>query len=238
MMRTSGFGVITTIAPSPGGPRGPPYAPLSETGRLRLARCVVTRVAAARAAERFQVSHTTAARWAPAPAGGAGVRPVVAAPVQPWPPPRLLSPDRGPAGVAAAGPGPDRVPAGPGPSTVPRCWPATAARGWRTWTGPPASRCAVRAGPARRAGPVTSRTGHIPTAAAGAPGQDAGSHTGPTATRPGAPPRPPTWATLPAHRPGRSLRLLHRDPATRQDTAAAFLARAAWSPPPGSPSNA
>jgi transposase InsO family protein len=40
-------------------------APLSETGRLRLARCVVENGwPLRRAAARFQVSHTTAARWA------------------------------------------------------------------------------------------------------------------------------------------------------------------------------
>jgi transposase-like protein len=40
-------------------------APLSETGRLRLARCVVEEGwSLRRAAERFQVSPTTAARWA------------------------------------------------------------------------------------------------------------------------------------------------------------------------------
>jgi hypothetical protein len=40
-------------------------APLSETGRLRLARCVVEDGwPLRRAAERFQVSVTTAARWA------------------------------------------------------------------------------------------------------------------------------------------------------------------------------
>jgi transposase InsO family protein len=40
-------------------------APLTETGRLRLARCVVEDGwPIRRAAERFQVSHTTAARWA------------------------------------------------------------------------------------------------------------------------------------------------------------------------------
>ena len=40
-------------------------APLSELGRLRLARCVVDeRWPLRRAAERFQVSPTTAARWA------------------------------------------------------------------------------------------------------------------------------------------------------------------------------
>ena len=40
-------------------------APLSETGRLRLARCVVDDGwPLRRAAERFQVSHATAARWA------------------------------------------------------------------------------------------------------------------------------------------------------------------------------
>jgi len=40
-------------------------APLSETGRLRLARCVVEDGwPLRRAAERFQVAVTTAARWA------------------------------------------------------------------------------------------------------------------------------------------------------------------------------
>jgi transposase-like protein len=40
-------------------------APLSETGRLRLARCVVEQGwPLRRAAERFQVSATTTARWA------------------------------------------------------------------------------------------------------------------------------------------------------------------------------
>ncbi|WP_046247983.1 leucine zipper domain-containing protein, partial [Streptomyces sp. WM6391] len=40
-------------------------APLTETGRLRLARCVVEDGwPVRRAAERFQVSHTTAGRWA------------------------------------------------------------------------------------------------------------------------------------------------------------------------------
>ncbi|MFJ6936433.1 IS481 family transposase [Streptomyces sp. NPDC101132] len=40
-------------------------APLTETGRLRLARCVVDDGwPLRRAAERFQVSHTTASRWA------------------------------------------------------------------------------------------------------------------------------------------------------------------------------
>ena len=40
-------------------------APLTETGRLRLARCIVADGwPVRRAAERFQVSHPTAARWA------------------------------------------------------------------------------------------------------------------------------------------------------------------------------
>ncbi|MFE6685227.1 helix-turn-helix domain-containing protein, partial [Streptomyces sp. NPDC057743] len=40
-------------------------APLTPTGRLRLAHCVVEEGwPLRRAAERFQVSHTTAARWA------------------------------------------------------------------------------------------------------------------------------------------------------------------------------
>jgi hypothetical protein len=48
-------------------------APLTETGRLRLARCVVEQGwPLRRAAERFQVSATTAQRWAEVPAGRAG----------------------------------------------------------------------------------------------------------------------------------------------------------------------
>ena len=40
-------------------------APLSELGRLRLARCIVGQGwSVARAAERFQVSRSTASRWA------------------------------------------------------------------------------------------------------------------------------------------------------------------------------
>ena len=40
-------------------------APLSETGRLRLARCIVDEGwTLRRAAERFQVSVSTASRWA------------------------------------------------------------------------------------------------------------------------------------------------------------------------------
>ena len=51
-------------------------APLSETGRLRLARCVVDDGwSLRRAAERFQVSATTAKRWADRyrQLGGAGM---------------------------------------------------------------------------------------------------------------------------------------------------------------------
>ncbi|KDN72825.1 hypothetical protein DF19_08095, partial [Streptomyces olindensis] len=57
------------IAKSAPTPRRPSLfhrnAPLTATGRLRLARCVVDDGwPLRRAAERFQVSHTTAARWA------------------------------------------------------------------------------------------------------------------------------------------------------------------------------
>ena len=63
-------------------------APLSETGRLRLARCVVEEGwPLRRAAERFQVSATTAARWASRyrDAGWAGMVDRIAAPSQPQP---------------------------------------------------------------------------------------------------------------------------------------------------------
>jgi hypothetical protein len=61
-------------------------APLTETGRLRLPRCIVEDGwPLRRAAERFQVSHTTAARWAagtawPGGRDGGPVQPTVAQP--------------------------------------------------------------------------------------------------------------------------------------------------------------
>ncbi|GAP49733.1 transposase [Streptomyces azureus] len=65
-MSASGFGVDCEICNRhPGDPRCPTNAPLTPTGRLRLARCVVEDGwPLRRAAERFQVSHTTAARRA------------------------------------------------------------------------------------------------------------------------------------------------------------------------------
>jgi transposase len=67
--------------------RVPPYAPLSETGRLRLAHCVVDDGwSLRRAAERFQVSVITAVRWAGRYQGtgrGGHGRPQLAAAPQP-----------------------------------------------------------------------------------------------------------------------------------------------------------
>jgi transposase len=57
---------IARSTPSPRRPTCPTAgAPLTETGRLRLARCVVDdHWPLRRAAERLQVSPTTAGRWA------------------------------------------------------------------------------------------------------------------------------------------------------------------------------
>src|SRR6201991_647335 len=65
--RTSGFGVDHHEHTPNAGRSSLVHrnAPLTETGRLRLARCVVEDGwPVRRAAERFQVSPTTAARWA------------------------------------------------------------------------------------------------------------------------------------------------------------------------------
>lgn len=66
MVMTSGRGVYRPRnAPPAGGSRAPPQCPADRTGRLRLACCVVNEEWPLRpAAERFQVSHTTARRWA------------------------------------------------------------------------------------------------------------------------------------------------------------------------------
>ncbi|WP_239070419.1 IS481 family transposase [Streptomyces sp. SID13666] len=90
-------------------------APLTETGRLRLARCVVEGGwPLRRAAERFQVSPTTAQRWAGRyrEMGEAGMRePVLAPAPQPTPDP---DPHR-----AADHQGPCPAPVGTGPHRLP-----------------------------------------------------------------------------------------------------------------------
>jgi transposase InsO family protein len=65
-VRASGFGVDHHIYADAQEALVPHRnAPLTETGRLRLARCIVEDGwPVRRAAERFQVSHTTAYRWA------------------------------------------------------------------------------------------------------------------------------------------------------------------------------
>jgi leucine-zipper of insertion element IS481 len=84
-------------------------APLSELGRLRLARCIVEQGwPQARAAERFQVSRTTAHRWAsryrqlgPAGAGRDG-RPVQPSTPQSRTHPNPAGPQGGPPALQAA----------------------------------------------------------------------------------------------------------------------------------------
>lgn len=93
--------------------------PLSELGRLRLARCVVEQGwPVARAAERFQVSRTTAQRWAGRyrDQGVAGMADRSSCPHRsPRAHPGADGPQgRPPALQAAAGPGPDRPAGRPG----------------------------------------------------------------------------------------------------------------------------
>ncbi|WP_277441078.1 leucine zipper domain-containing protein [Streptomyces sp. SPB162] len=87
-------------------------APLTETGRLRLARCVVDDGwTLRRAAERFQVSPTTAQRWA----GRRGPGGTFTTPL------RAARPPRSAAGSAACAPAPaPRTPASACRAPVPR----------------------------------------------------------------------------------------------------------------------
>jgi leucine-zipper of insertion element IS481 len=93
-------------------------APLTATGRLRLARLIVQDGwPARRAAERFQVSHTTAARWARR-SRQQGVAGMVDRPSRPHHSP-ARTPRRWSGGCASCGSptggaGPDRCPTGPG----------------------------------------------------------------------------------------------------------------------------
>ena len=171
-------------------------APLSETGRLRLARCVVDDGwPLRRAAERFQVSHTTAARWAArVPAGrrrGPG-RQVFPSACQPGP--HLPAhPSTGSSACGSAGgwgrPGSPSGSAWHPPPRMRSCA-AMAARGWRTWTGPPACQSATRngTGPASWSTSTSRNSATSPTAAAGAcwAGPGAFTTTRPTAAHPGA----------------------------------------------------
>ena len=163
-----------------------PNAPLTEPGRLRLARCVVEDGwPLRRAAERFQVSPTTAAAGpAVTAAGGRDGGPLRAG--------RIASPAARPrAGAAdhqAAGqPSGWGRPGSPfGSACTPRpctgAAPATGCRRWPHWTGPPAGRSAATSttGPASWSTSTSRSSATSPTAAAGASaaGPRAGATTG------------------------------------------------------------
>jgi len=118
--------------------------PLTPTGRLRLARCVVEDGwPLRRAAERFQVAVTTGealGRPLPRARPGRDGRPF-------QPPVAQSTPHFASAGATDPGGAPDppqrpaligfllRIP----PSTVHRALTRYASRGWRTWTGLPAA---------------------------------------------------------------------------------------------------
>jgi leucine-zipper of insertion element IS481 len=126
-------------------------APLSELGRLRLARAVVDQSwPEARAAERFQVSRPTAHRWAPRyrDQGPAGMTDRSSRPHHRRHRPLTLVVRKvvhlrwtqrlGPAQIA---------PRSGWPSTVHAVWSAAAAAASGIWTGPPASRSAAPSTP-------------------------------------------------------------------------------------------
>ena len=123
-------------------------APLTELGRLRLARCIVDQGwPEARAAERFQVSRPTAHRWAQryqeqGPAGMAdrSSRPHHSPRRTPTPVVRRIVHLRwtqrlGPAQIAPESPWPP-------PPSMPS-WSAAASATLNTWTGRPVSRSAA-----------------------------------------------------------------------------------------------
>jgi transposase-like protein len=135
-----------------------PNAPLSELGRLRLARCILDQGwPVARAAERFQVSRATAQRWAQRyrDQGRAGMADRSSRPHH--------SPRRTPAPVVPRivhlrwkqRLGPAQI--GPGlawpPPPCMLSWSAAVSAGLATWTGPPASQSAATSTTSLGAGP-------------------------------------------------------------------------------------
>lgn len=174
-------------------------APPTPTGRLRLARCVMyDGWPLRRAAERFQVSHPTAARWAsPLPPTGSGRD---AGPLQPPAPPTIAHPGRrrGPGRPAAAG-APDRAGATGRPAPVsppPPPSSGTACPLWQPPTGPPESRSAATNAP----GPANWCTSTSRYSAASLTAPDTPTCTPPWTTTPAWPHR------APARREGRHLR--------------------------------
>jgi hypothetical protein len=121
---TSGSGVeLPSTHSDPGGLVAYRNAPLSELGRLRLARVIVEQGwPVARAAERFQVSRPTAHRWAQRCRDQDRRQWLTgpAAPPQPAPDPGTAGrSDRPPALQATTRAGADRPPLGLATSTVP-----------------------------------------------------------------------------------------------------------------------
>ena len=250
MVRTSGFGVDHhNLHQSREVLMVHRNAPLTETGRLRLARCVVDDGwPLRRAAERFQVSLTTAERWAGRyrQVGAAGMADRSSpAPASPAARPADRTADRGAAGTPA-GPGPDRLPAGPGPLHRAR-GPAPLRRPRLAHldraTGVPVRRY-ERDRPGELVHVDIKKLGNIPDgggwriqgAAPGQP-QQAGHHHRPgkdttgrswaTATC------TPPWMTTPAWPTPRSCPTRPRKPPPRS-----WPARTPGTPPPGSPSSA
>ncbi len=207
-------------------------APLTETGRLRLARCVVDDGwPVRRAGERFQVSPTTAARWAAryrqyGPAGMADrtSRPQHSPNQLPRRTERRIiglrvSQRLGPARIAYR--------LGLHPSTVHRVLTRYGCPRLRAWTGPPACRCA-------------GMSGTIP--ASWSTSTSKSSATSPTAAATASTTRPPASATAPIRNPALGYGYLHTAlddhsrlayteilADERKETAVAFLHRAyAW----------
>ena len=131
---------------------------MSELGRLWLARCVVEQGwPVARAAERFQVSRTTANRWAQRyrEQGPAGMADRSSRPHHSPDAPRRRWSARSSTCAGPSGWGRPRSP--PGSAWPPRpcmpSWFAAASAACAIWTGPPASRSAAMSTPSRRPGP-------------------------------------------------------------------------------------
>lgn len=168
-------------------------APLTELGRLRLAGCIVDQGwPVARAAERFQVSRTTAHRWAQRyqQQGGAGMADRSSRPTARRGGPRRRSSAGSSTCAGRNGWGRPRSPHGSAwpPRPCMPSWSAVGSAAWPTWTGPPASQSVAMNATTPGLGP------HRHQEAGQHPGRGRPSHPWPPAGRALPPGRPVNWS--------------------------------------------
>lgn len=189
-------------------------APLTPTGRLRPARCVVEDCwSLRRTVELFQVSHSTTSHWADRYwlHGRAGMVGQVQPPAPPAAPHTRRRGGRGrPAGRSTASARCGRRPVSAWPRPPPTgCSSAVGCLPWRCWTGPPASPSAAMnaPGPANWSTSTSRSWAASPTAeATRSSAARLAARTRTAATSSDRPTCTPPWTTTPASHTRRTCR--------------------------------